>query len=336
MATPYDSLIIKEFDGSFLLGSRILVGKNAKVNWPQYHYNHRSAKVTMTDFFIDKEQSDFWTPYAKLDFPDLIDGTVDGLFEFKTQKRTVRIGRYPIFTSNKADIRIAWSEEKINYIGGIKLQGNILYGEAISKERGRLKILDGKGNSLIFKGESFLFKDSLITSENASLFLQHGEDSITHSATSFIFDRGTKELTLYRNKNHEMEPFKTSYFQVEIDAEKLSWDLDKQTFDFDLVNAKNLNPAVVRSIDYFSQERFKRFSGGFSFHPIVTSIYYANKFGITSFNDEELRAEFNVDIKLVKAAMKMLNQYGFAQYDINSGQVDLLPKAYHYENSAAL
>ncbi len=129
---------------------------------------------------------------------------------------------------------------------------------------------------------------------------------------------------------------KRAIFQVEIDAEKLSWDLDKQTFDFDLVNAKNLNPAVVRSIDYFSQERFKRFSGGFSFHPIVTSIYYANKFGITSFNDEELRAEFNVDIKLVKAAMKMLNQYGFAQYDIKSGQVDLLPKAYHYYNSAAL
>ena len=336
IGTPYDSFKIKESSGTYLLNSRVYAGSKATINWPERYKNHTGAVVNLEKFYIGKDRSDFWTPYAKLTFSGFFSGTIEGAFQFKSPKR--RAGApsiYPIFTSNEANVTVKLPNDKMRYTGGVQLSGDQFIGTAVSRKLGKLELLDGKGNRAVLRAEKFVFNGDKVTSERATFSLYHQTDSITHPGVSMWYDAALNQLTVVRTKQYDTRPFYSTYFDVNINGRLLKWDLNTDSIDFSALNGKDLIPVTVESDKYFSEVRFRKLGGGFNFHPLVTSVFYANKFNTRKFNVDELVAEFKITRPQAIGAMRVLAQYGYADYNSKNGTVVLFDKAFHdYEASA--
>ncbi len=335
IATPYDSLLIKELDGYFLLKNRTLAGTRAVINWPRQNKQFAGAVVSLKEFQIKADRSDFWTPNASITLPSLGE-PVEGVFTFSSVPRNSRtLSTQPTFTSNHADVKWNFPGGKLKYTGGIKLSGNRLWGTAVSKEPGVLQILDGKGNIVKITSPEFLFEDSVVTCETGQLSILHGSDSVTHPSVNMRYDQTTEELVIYRTKQYNVTPFQSTFFEMNLNVDLIKWDMKTDSLDLSILNGKEWIVATAESDKYFNMERLHKLGSIYEFHPLSTSVYYARKYGITEFNQEELSNEFGIELNQVKGAMKLLKQYGFADYNPDGGNVKLNERAFHYYDAGS-
>lgn len=337
IVTPYDSCRIKETDGMVLLKSRIYVGENAVIKWPADNKNAKGAVVTLGQFFIRTDRAEFWTPNATMSFPGLFSGEVKGAFDYKSLPRKVNtLSVYPNFTSNEANITVNLKDPNLKYRGGIQIRGNKFAGTSISRKNGVLTILDGKGNQAIFRSKRFDFReDSVIHSSRASLTIKHQGDSLYHPSVELYYKSKEREMVVLRTEDYNVTPFVSTFFQVSVNAQMIKWNMNSDSVRFTVLNGKDLIPVNIESKDFFSQARFSRLSAGFQFHPVATSVYYARMYNTDEFADLELAEQFKVDIKQVKSAMKILEQFGFGTYNRETGLVKLNDKAFRYYDASS-
>ncbi|MEO9482783.1 MAG: hypothetical protein ABJG47_05030 [Ekhidna sp.] len=335
LSTSYDSLRIKNLNGSFMLKNRTLVGTQGSIDWPALNAKFRGAVIQLKDFHIKKDRSDFWTPNATLQFDKLAGtGQVEGVFEFRSTARPPRVlNSFPIFTSNKADHTIKLSDDKLSYTGGIQLKGNKLYGKSISRELGTLKILDGRGNTVILKSKEFFLGDSLVSMNSGSITILHGSDSIVHRSVRAKFDINTRELLALRNST--LTPYKSSYFDLSMNVDLIAWNMEVDSISMEIMNGKDLLPATFESEDFFDLIRYKKIGRFLDFHPINAAVFYARKFNLEEFYVGELAQAYGIDERFAQGAGKVLSQYGFADYDASTGFLKLHPKAFLYYDASA-
>lgn len=334
VTTPNDSMKIKNVDGTFLLKNRTFAGTKGSIEWPGLNRKFRGAVIQLTEFHLRKDRSDFWTPNAKLSFDKLVNGEIEGVFEFKSTVRPKRsTNKFPVFTSNEADVTVKLLDEKLSYIGGIRMEGNRLFGASISKEEGTLRVLDGKGNTVVFRSRFFNLGDSLVSMDRGSITILHGSDSIYHPSVRAKFDTKTRLLSVLRNST--LTPFHSSYFDVTMNVDLIKWDMQLDSISMEIMNGKDLLPASFESDDFFDIVRYKKLGRFLDFHPINATVYYANKYGLTEFYVGELVEEFKIKEDFAKAAGKILSQYGFADYNPENGRLKLNEKAFHYYDASA-
>lgn len=331
-STPYDSLSLRETSGSYLLKTRTYAAKNAKLSWPSINANARGAQVSLGQFYVLKDRAEFWSPNATLSFETLFSGTLEGVFTYKSIPRKKNTpSTYPIFTSYRADVDINIPDPRVKYRGGIEIHGNSFVGTSASRKPGTLTVLDGKGHHAVLRGHRFEFRpDSSIYSPSTSVALMHGGDSLTHPAVEMFYYPDKGELVLLRTDKFDLRPFYSTYFKVNVNAEVIKWRLDDGMVDFNIMNGKDLVPMTIESKDFFNAVRFSKLEANLPFHPVNTSVYFANKYNTDEFADIELSEHFNVKSQYVKSAMRVLAAYGFAEYDEESGIVKLRDKAFHY------
>ncbi|MEM0940919.1 MAG: hypothetical protein AAF600_11830 [Bacteroidota bacterium] len=334
ISTPYDSLKIKNLKGSFLLKNRSLVGTQGSIKWPAASNNFRGAIVQLEDFFIRKDRADFWTPHATLQFDEKMTGKVEGAFEYNSMPRPKRtLNKYPIFTSHSADVKVKLNDNKITYTGGIQLRGNRLFGKSVSQELGTLKILDGRGNTIILKSKEFVLGDSLMSMNNGSITIYHGSDSIYHESVQAKFDVMTRGLRVLRNIT--TKPYRSSYFDVSLGVDLITWNMEVDSIAMEIMNGKDLLPATFESFNFFDDFRYRKVARSLNFHPINLAVHYALKYDLEEFYVGELAIEYEINENFAKAAGKVLSQHGFADYNVEPGLLKLYPEAFHYYNSSA-
>ncbi|MEQ8470330.1 MAG: hypothetical protein RIC35_04055 [Marinoscillum sp.] len=336
MVSPYDSFRIKETDGTYLLKNRAYAGENAVINWPAENKQVQGAVVNLKKFYILADHYGFWTPNASLTFPKLFQGTLEGTFEYKSVRRKKNtLSPYPKFVSNYSDTDLILNNPKIKYRGGIEISGDEFAGTSVSRKPGMLTLLDGKGNKAVLRSVRFEFnQDSTIYTKNATLSILHGRDSVFHPSVEVYIDSKENKMVAIRNKNYDVTPFHSTYFKINVNAETVIWDLDTDAVEFSILNGKDLLPVIVESEDYFNMARFSKLGIGFNFHPVNTAVFYANKYGIREFADQELANHFDVPVKQIKGAMRVLKQYGFAKYNEETGLVKLNDKAFHFYDAS--
>lgn len=334
IVTPNDSMIVNNVSGTFLLQNRNFVGSKGTVNWPGQNRKFRGAEVQLGDFHVRKDRSDFWTPNAKITFDKLFDGEVEGVFTFKSVNRPRRaLSRFPVFTSNENSVNVKFADEKISYVGGIEIQGNHLFGKSVSKKEGTLTILDGKGNQVLLRSRNFALGDSLVSMDGGSITILHGSDSIFHKNVKAKYDLPSKTLTVLRNNS--VTPYHSSYFDVTMNLDLIKWNLEKDSIGMDVMNAKDLLPATFESEDFFDEIRFRKLARFLNFHPISSAVYYAKKYNLTEFYVGEMALEYEIDERFAQGAGKILSQYGFAEYDTETGLLKLNDKAFHYYDASS-
>ena len=335
VATPFDSLKVKSLNGNYLLKDRSLVATQGSIEWPARNKNFRGATIQLTDFHIPKDRPDFWTPNAKLQFADLVGGeAIEGVFEFRSIPRPRRrLSNFPIFTSNEANVSVKLKDDKVSYIGGVQLRGNRLFGKSVSRDDGKLTILDGRGNSVVLKSKEFVLGDTLMSMPFGTATIIHGTDSIYHEAVKAKYDASTRQLKILRIV--DTKPFRSTYFDVTLNVDLVSWNMEHDSINVEIMDGKDLLPATFESENFFDNIRYKKMGKFLDFHPLNAAVYYAQRYDLTEFYVGELALEFQMDENYAKAAGKILSQYGFADYKASTGLLRLYPKAFHYYNSSA-
>ncbi|WP_425389761.1 hypothetical protein [Ekhidna sp.] len=335
IATPYDSLRIKSVNGTFLLKNRTIVGEQGSIEWPAQNDKFRGAIVQLKDFHLKKDRSDFWTPNASLQFAGLTgEGEVEGVFEFKSVPRPKRkLSGYPVFTSNNANVTVDLPDDKLSYTGGIQLKGNKLYGKSVSREPGTLKIADGNGNTIVLKSKKFVLGDSLVSMNSGSFTLLHGSDSIFHKSVRAKFDVTTQKLMVLRNST--LTPYKSSYFDLNMNVDLITWNIENDSIGLEIMNGKDLLPATFESEDFFDMVRYRKIGRFLDFHPVNAAVFYSRKYGVEEFYVGELAMEYGIDERFAQGAGKILSQYGFADYNPVTGKLKLYPKAFLFYDASA-
>ena len=336
LVSPYDSIIINNTSGTQLLKDKIYIGESGLLDWPNENPRTKDASIDLGEYFIKVDRGNFWTPNAKLTFPPYVNEPLPGVFKYQSMTRyRGELSPYPSFTSYYSDAAFDLAGEDALYEGGIELRGNKLYGNSISKDFNLLTIQDGKGRKAVLTSRFFTLGDSLITSEDASFSFFHGVDSIYHPRVMLYYYPHVRSMTVMVKKGSDVTPFNSSYHQMQINAEVMRWHIELDSIDFDVISAKNLIPVTVASYDYFSDLRYQKMSGGFGFHPISITVFFAKKYGVTDFNYTDLVNEYDLNERLVYGAMVMLEQYNFIVFNEKSGHVTVLDKAYLFYDAAA-
>jgi len=175
--------------------------------------------------------------------------------------------------------------------------------------------------------------DSLVSMNSGTLTILHGSDSIYHKSVRAKFDLVTQEFKALRNST--LTPYQSSYFDVNMNVDLITWNIDRDSIAMEIMNGKDLLPASFESKDFFNEIRYRKIARFLDFHPINAAVLYAIKYDLDEFYVGELALEYEINENFAKAAGKVLGQYGFADYNSKTGLLKLYPKAFHYYYSSA-
>ena len=333
MVSKFDSTVIMGTKGSMMFSNKLFVGDGGKFDWSvaempetfielsKYHFHVISAKFSAED--------------VKMNSPNYVEKPIKGVFEFKSTKHKRKKDiEYPRFMSYNSDVVIKNIGENIKYKGGFSLNGDKVYSSSLDENPAIIEVYED--NNLKFKSSAKLFVlgEALITSDLVSIAIYQKDDSITHQGVSFHYDKPTHMLKLIKDKyGYRHTPYIDSYHGLEITCDMLSWNLQSKKMDFDMITAKNQNPAMFESGEFFQHDIFDKLKGLYPFHPLIMVVAYAKEKDTDIFNVDNMIMDYKVQAGATKGAMKELVKKGFIAYNNNSGEVKIKEKAWHYFNS---
>ncbi len=331
MATPYDTIHIKNAKGTLLLKDQIFVGTGGEFDWPDRFRGTEGAVVYLKNYSFDTRSAELKTSRAKMVFPKMFEDSVAGAFHFKSGlRKRGRKWQYPKFISLHSDIELNLPGDSLKYVGGFGMHTDQMFGESISQHPGVLEVYGKDDRSFKSKAIRYEFQDSLVKSAKSEFMLYHGGDSIYHPAVQMKYDAAIPKLTLIKDKgDYKNTYYYSSFFKMEFKSDLLEWNLYSDSLDVSIMNAPNMIPAVFESEEYFNPIRYEKMSGLFGFHPIMTVVRYARKVQDSHFNILELVGAYHMDEQRIHSAVLFLNQNGYITYDEESGDIQVLRKAFH-------
>ncbi len=334
--TKYDSSILSATSGSFLLDKYLFVGEGGKFDWT-------GAGKDPDEVFVNIEKYSFNVriPYleavnAKLNYNEKIDKIANGYFEFKSVKHdSVGDAKFPRFISYENDIRIDnLGDKNLVFTGGITLEGSRLIGASAYGKESKLEFIDADGKKFKTYSKLFNFKDSVITSFNSKVTIYHGRDSITHPSVKTRFYTNEKRFVVIKDKNgYSVRPFSASYYNMSIEADMINWDINSDSMNISILNAKSLLPAYFKSGEYYDFEEIKELTGVYNFNPLLVVYSYGSKRKTREFYVTDLIDDLKINEKAIRGAMLHLMYLDFIEYDEVGGRIYIKDKAIHFVRS---
>ena len=199
LVSKYDSLTVQKTSGTYELNGKNFLGSGGTATWSGELKAMQGASVEFGDYYFDVGQSEISTPYATLTFPQFVNKEVPGVFKYRsvvTRPKDRPKKNFPYFESLYSDVEVDLPFQGVSYTGGIAFRGQKMYGRSISRNLGTLTIRDGQGRTLIAKSQEFSFVDSLITSDDALIYLLHRNDTIYNPSVTLRYDPSKKQALL--------------------------------------------------------------------------------------------------------------------------------------------
>ena len=330
--TPYDTGVVRNVKGSFLILENIFVGEKGIFDWTTAGLSADSVFVEFKGFEFDVTQSHFEASGVKLTYIGKLDESISGVFEFKpeTTKEPKKLA-FPRFMSLDNDVKVNNIDGPYFYYrGGFSLAGNKILSESKYKGMAQIRVDDAGGPK--FKTESFrfVFEDSTITAERASLVIYNQYDSIYHPAVRLKYNYGTKDLVIQRDKGgFRSTPFTASVLDMNFTADIIRWNVEEDSLYISTLSARSEVPLLFQSNKYFDRNVFSDVSGLYDFNPLKLVLAYVDKDGVNSFYVEELAEKKHIKLKILKGAMIELMQHGYINYNVATGKISLTDKGSH-------
>ncbi|MBR9997697.1 MAG: hypothetical protein KFF73_01940, partial [Cyclobacteriaceae bacterium] len=331
--THYDTISLESAKGFFSLTDGLFVGDGGTFNWSSVGLNSRNVFCKLGKYAFETTKPELISTKSRLTFSDKIDAPVEGTFAYRSIKRRPGVkSTYPRFTSYDHKIRVYYPGDKnLIFRGGFSLSGDQVFSNSLLKKNSILEVQDETG--ILFRALSpkFGLSDSLITSKNAAIKIYHGRDSISHPEVELRYDPDKRELLVYRNEGvYRITPYRISYFDMDVAADMINWDLDEDSLDISISSARNIVPAYFESNDFFNKNDMKSLAGIYDFHPLIMVVQYARKIRSKNFNVFDMAQELRQNEKEVNASMVGIMQNGFIEYNSQTSQIFVKEKAFHY------
>ncbi|MEK7253260.1 MAG: hypothetical protein AAB316_00825, partial [Bacteroidota bacterium] len=251
-------------------------------------------------------------------------------------------GSYPRFESKESVLEIKNFGKGIGYTGGFRLEGTTVHGFGLKKNPAVITLFNEK-KELVYKGSAELFiikREERIVGESVESTVYFEKDSIFHPSVNFRFEIPTRELQLSRGKRgSDRNPFFNSMHQVNMDAEKLDFMLEKDSIYIDrrsLGFTKTVSPSTFESLYYFHPSEINRIQNIADANPIALMKEAFDETGERVIDAESLARKLNpkFSVENITSLLYDLVSKGFINYDADEQKVELKDKIFHYANAS--
>lgn len=333
--TRYDSTTIQNTQGDYEIHQFAFVGNGGKFGWGLAGFDENQVYTEFGKYRFDTRLPELKVEKAYQYYQPVVAEKMEGIFEYKSVKRdSLGHGAYPMFMSYHSNVEYQLGYQDFYFRGGFTLTGRKVSSNSFDGADALVEVNSGKGPFFRGKGRQFHFEDSVVVGRNTALSIYHGKDSITHPSMKMLYYPGSKRLTAIKEDNgFDLRPFNISYHKMTIAADMIEWDMNSDSLNISILNAKGILPAVFESRAYFNRERLSEMTGVFSFNPVVVAFSYGSKNKSREFYAADLAKDFNLNENAVLAAMKMLWYRGFINYDPDLQKVYIKDKLIHYVRS---
>ncbi|MEM9921235.1 MAG: hypothetical protein AAF990_24250, partial [Bacteroidota bacterium] len=333
-----DTLRIIQTSGTFDVATKQWEGAEGRIDWPLDQI--KEVYSTLDKYKIDLRKSHFATQNASLTYPEYLGGrSLDGALHVRI-KRGVKKSKasYPRFESAEGQIITSDMGEGLQYEGGFKLWGSKVYGFGKGDQRAIIRQENPAGGlAFVAKAKHFIISPGeKISGEQVEVVIYpFGQDSICHPSVNIKYNIPEKELHLARGKRgSDRNPFYDSYHQLNIETEKISWEIPQNNL---LINPKkkeigNGQPKVnLTSTEYFDIQQFRRLQNVADYHPVASLKGLSDKLKTKTIDALTFARLLNprFDISSIQSLLYELVAGGFINYDKDAEKLHLLPKVFH-------
>jgi hypothetical protein len=331
--THYDSISLESSKGFYALTDEQYVGEGGTFTWSSLGLNSKNVFCKLGKYAFKTNKPGLIATKSKLTFSDKLDAPIDGTFEYRSiTRRPEEKSTYPRFTSYDHKIKVYYPVDKnLIFKGGFSLFGDQVYSNSLLKKNSVLEVQDETGVLFRALSPKFGLSDTLITSKKAQITIYHDRDSIFHPEVQLKYDPSKRELMVYRDEGvYRITPYIISYFDMDVSADMIVWDLDEDSLDISISSARNIVPAYFESNEYFNKNDMKSLEGIYDFHPLIMAVQYARKIRSKQFNVFDMAHNLRQNEKAVSASMVGLVQNGFIDFNSRTGEILVKDKAFHY------
>ncbi len=333
-----ESLLIKDTKGCFFPVEKSWKGTGGKVNWNKENMSEVYCEFKEYEIKLDKGL--YKVKQAVLHYPKYFEGkTVEGSLEDKVLSGSSKKGNtYPIFESNTANHEIKNLGQDIIYRGGVRLKGTKLYGSGRSEQKAFMRIYsDDKKFHLDAYANQFVIEENVrISGEEVATTIYMGNDSICHPSVKFKLLLPSKKLSLQRGqRGSNRNPFYNSFTQMNMDTERLDWDMATAEIVINEKKVKigNTNKKVTfESTAFFDSQDYRKLQNVSSVHPLAILKNVSDREKSTNVSAEKYAQTLNAnfDLSSIQSLIYDLVAKGYITYDKETKRIDVLEKVFHY------
>lgn len=334
-----DSLLIRETSGVYDIMDNEWRGTQGKVGWETAGLDE-SVYAVLSEYSIAANKPLFKCDSAVLYYPLFFPGkAVPGRFEGNIVVENQGAARqYPRFESFDKNLRITNFGQGIEYVGGFRLWGASVFGLGSRQDPARLTVYNKKREQSFFgKAELFIVKrEQTIIAEQVNATMYMDGDSVFHPAVDLRLDIPSRSIHLTRGqKANERNPFYSSYYNMNLNAEKVSFYVLQDSLD--IGSRVGTLKGSAQKVEFESSNRFdpseySRIQNIASVNPIATLHLMSEQSGSTIISDDEFARRLNpkFDYSSIQTLLAEMVAAGFINYYFDRHEIELREKLTHY------
>lgn len=340
-----DAIHITNAKGDYHPARKEWLGRGGSGHWEKINKDETKSFALQGNYSMRLDKISYQIDSVQLDYPDLYpQGPILGSYQdkmFNGSNKAKQVS-YPRFDSYDMHLEIESIGERMKFIGGIRIQGEKIYGVGSKDQKGVFTVLDKQQKEKIkITGDIFTIKQGeQVAGKEARCVLYLGKDSLYHYSSKFKLDIQEHTIELNRGaKSSDRTPFVSSFHQMTIDANTIKWFVDQQKIELGHrpVSIANVEKKVIfESTRYFKEAEYNRLQNISSTNPIATIKLFSEKQKSRFLDANQLAKQFNprFDVSSINSLLYDLVGKGFIAYDKEQKIVEVREKTFHYADAA--
>jgi len=332
-----DSTELYNATGNYYPESQLFIGSKGIVTWEKAGYSRKDVFAELTDYSINMSKSSFTIDSAKLThstyFKEPVKGLlVDQAITFKNKEKA----NYPRFETYAKEFKIKNIYKGVNYVGGLTFEGANVKGTGKNASPARITLFRNDTLYLKIRSVEFVFSKSGLNSQEASMSLYLGKDSIYHSNLGFSYFADTRQVNLFRSNNPvSRSPYFDSFHSLDMYFEYLSWNMNESKIVLSHARGASLGRAEFESTSFFNADDFLQMMGLDEYHPLNRLVKFSEWFYSETFPVAEFARWLNKPVESVTGLCIDMANKGFIFYDRTNNEVTIKKKTREYLDSYA-
>ena len=335
--TAHDSTYIYETEGEYIPVLRQWRGKRGKVTWEKAGYERNSVFASLGPYVLNTTESFFTADSVLFTNSTYFDKPVPGILN----DRVISIpapesATYPRFETYQNTFEIKDIYENIDFEGGLAFEGASVRGTGNQFTPASLEMFRNDTLYVRLNSASFIFNKETIRSQSTVFSLYIGQDSIYHSDIAFTYYVPGRELNTYRSRfPTSRSPYFSSYHQMDMYFEYLSWKLQESKITLSRARGSSLGQAYFESASYFNENEFQRLMGLDDYHPLYRVSKFSEYWYSETFPIDEFARWMQQSPEFTTGLCIDLANKGFLYFDRVNDEVTIKQKLYDYIDSYA-
>lgn len=323
-----DSIFIKGTSGNLKLVMQQWEGKQGKVTWIRSGFDEGKIYVGLDKYRISLNQNEYTADSVLLYYPEYFAKPILGRMTDKvTPIYQARVVDYPEFNPYQKWFEVKNIFKDIDYSGNFRITGSMLVGIGPDGSLAKVTIRRKGKTFMVAEGHIVLIEQSSLSADKAKVVFYIQNDSIYHTGLSFVYHNSTKTVMVSpTDRLTTQSPFYSSYHKINIWANQLSWNIEKDEIAFGSPPGASISKAEFESENFFNQDLFDSMMDASNFHPLLTIWNYTRKIKSNTFMASDLAVHVRRAPEDVKIAMMRLAKMGYVLYNFETDEVTITEK----------